>query len=80
MSLQRNIIAASKELIRLCNTSQRGRKMFNIEKWQLLFPLIYLLTAAFIAIVCHVLKVPDGISGLLVGAALTRVKMPTKMP
>jgi hypothetical protein len=49
--------------------------MFNIEKYAILVPLIYLLTAATIAAVFHVLKVPDGISGLIVGAALTRVKM-----
>ncbi len=49
--------------------------MFNIEKYAILVPLVYLLTAAAIAAVFHVLKVPDGISGLIVGAALTRVKM-----
>ena len=52
--------------------------MVNLDNYQPLFPLAYLLVAAVIAIVCHLMKVPDGISGLLVGAALTRVKMPAK--
>ena len=50
----------------------------DLEKYQLLLPMAYLILAAVIAIVCHMLKVPDGIAGLLVGAALTRVKMPGK--
>ena len=49
---------------------------FNIEKYKPIFPMIYLLMAAVIAISCYLLKVPEGISGLLVGAALTRVKVP----
>ena len=39
-----------------------------------LIPMAYLLMAAAIAIGCHLLEVPQGVSGLLVGAALTRVK------
>mgnify|MGYP001047078740 CR=1 FL=1 len=50
----------------------------EIEKYQPLFPMAYLVLAAVIAIVCHLLKVPPGVSGLLVGAALTRVKMPSR--
>lgn len=37
-------------------------------------PLVYLIIAAVIAATFHKLGVPDGITGLLVGAALTRVK------
>ena len=49
----------------------------DLEKYKTptLVPLVYLMAAALIAVVCHLLKVPDGITGLLVGAALTRVKM-----
>ncbi len=43
-----------------------------------LIPMAYLVVAALIAIVCHLLEVPDGVAGLLVGAALTRVKMQNK--
>ena len=50
----------------------------DLEKWKLLFPMAYLGIAAVIAVACHLLKVPEGVSGLLVGAALTRVKMPTR--
>ena len=50
----------------------------NLEKLKLLFPMGYLILAALIAIICHKMEVPNGVSGLLVGAALTRVKMPTR--
>lgn len=46
--------------------------MNRINGWQ---PLVYLLAAAVIAFGGHLLNVPDGIVGLLVGAALTRVKL-----
>lgn len=39
-----------------------------------LIPLIYLALAAGIAIACIKLGVNEGITGMLVGAALTRVK------
>lgn len=54
--------------------------MMNLEKYEPLFPMAYLVLAAVIAISCHLLKLPEGITGLLVGAALTRVKMPAKKP
>ena len=50
--------------------------MFNVEKYKPIFPMVYLVIAAVIAITCHLLDIPAGISGLLVGAALTRVKVP----
>jgi hypothetical protein len=53
--------------------------MINLEKWQSLFPMAYLILATAIAVACHLLKIPETVSGLLVGAALTRVKMPTKV-
>ena len=49
-----------------------------VEKYKMLMPLAYLIVAALIAIGCHLLKVPEGITGLLIGAALTRVKIPSK--
>jgi hypothetical protein len=50
----------------------------DLERYDRLFPMAYLVLGAIIAIVCHMLKIPEGISGLLVGAALTRVKMPVR--
>ena len=50
--------------------------MNDIEKYKPIFPMIYLCLAAIIAIGCFLLNVPEGIAGLLVGAALTRVKIP----
>ena len=52
--------------------------MINFDKYQPLFPMAYLILAALIAITCHLLKLPETVTGLLVGAALTRVKMPAK--
>lgn len=50
----------------------------EIEKYQPVFPMVYLILSLAIVVICHLLKVPDGVTGLLVGAALTRVKIPTK--
>ena len=52
--------------------------MLNIENLQPLVPMAYLVLATCIAIGGHLAGLPEGITGLLVGAALTRVKMPTK--
>jgi hypothetical protein len=49
--------------------------MIQIEKYQPIFPLVYLILAGVIAAVFHLLKVPDGVTGLIIGAALTRVKV-----
>ena len=54
--------------------------MINLEKCRPLFPMLYLVLASIIAVVGHLVKLPEGITGLLVGAALTRVKMPTPPP
>ena len=48
----------------------------NIEKLKPVFPMIYLCLAAIIAVVCYKLGVPETITGLLVGAAITRIKVP----
>jgi len=42
-----------------------------------LIPLVYLLAVAVIGGILHKLGVPAEMNGLIVGAGLTRVKMPT---
>jgi len=49
-----------------------------MEQYKPLFPMAYLILAAVIAIACYKLGVPEAVSGLLVGAAITRVKIPSK--
>jgi hypothetical protein len=41
-------------------------------------PLLYLFISCLIVVVCHLVEVPKDIYMLLVGAALTRVKIPSK--
>ena len=53
-----------------------GKEIINIEKYKPIFPMVYLGIGAVIVIVCKVFEIPDSITGLLVGAALTRVKVP----
>ena len=48
----------------------------DIEKWKPIFPMIYLLLAAIITIACYLIKVPDVVTGAIIGAALSRVKIP----
>lgn len=48
----------------------------KIKDLKPLFPMIYLTLAALIAISCKYLDVDATSTGMLVGAALTRVKMP----
>ena len=55
---------------------EEEKKTIDIEKYKPIFPMIYLVISAGIAIGCNLLGIPEGISGLLVGAALTRVKIP----
>ena len=55
---------------------KKEKKPVDLEKWKPVFPMIYLVISAGIAIGCNLLGIPEGISGLLVGAALTRVKVP----
>lgn len=50
--------------------------MINFQNYQPLVPMAYLILATLIAIGGHLAGLPEGITGLLVGAALTRVKMP----
>lgn len=53
----------------------KDEAMTVIEKLQPLFPMAYLVLAACIAIAGKYAGLSDGIIGLLVGAALTRVKI-----
>ena len=50
--------------------------MLDIEKYKPIFPMIYLLLAAVITIVCYLIKVPEVVTGTIIGAALSRVKVP----
>ena len=49
--------------------------MITAENLKPYMPLIYLVITAAIAVGCHLLKVPEGVTGLLIGAGLTRVKV-----
>jgi len=55
---------------------KKEKKPADLEKYKPIFPMIYLVISAGIAIGCNLLGIPEGVSGLLVGAALTRVKVP----
>jgi len=52
----------------------------NFDNFRPLFPMVYLLIAAGIAIAGHKFELPPEVTGMLVGAALTRVKMPAAKP
>ena len=52
--------------------------MINLDKYQSLIPLLYLLVIALIASVFHVLQVPKEMTALIVGAGLTRVKISSR--
>ena len=49
--------------------------MINIEKYQSLLPLLYLVIIALIAGAFHLLGVPKEMAALIVGAGLTRGKV-----
>lgn len=53
-----------------------SEESFNIEKWKPIFPMIYLLIATIIVIVCKVFEIPELVAGGLIGAVLTRIKVP----
>ena len=54
----------------------RGNNMINIEKYKPVFPMIYLLLAAVITMAFYLIEVPDVVTGAIIGAALSRVKLP----
>ena len=51
--------------------------MVNLQNFQPLFPMLYLIIAGLIAIGGKYAGLDETVTGMLVGAALTRVKMPT---
>ena len=53
-----------------------GKEIINIEKYKPIFPMIYLGIGVVIVIVCKVFEIQDSVAGLLIGAVLTRVKVP----
>lgn len=52
--------------------------MINLERYAILVPLVYLVVTAAIAMASHLAGLPKEVTGMLVGAGLTRVKMPPK--
>ena len=50
----------------------------KIEQYQPLFPMAYLLLSIAAAIAFHYVGVPDTVGGIIIGAAITRVKVPPK--
>lgn len=52
--------------------------MISAENIKPYMPLMYLVIVSLIAIGCHLIGVPENIYMLLVGAGLTRVKIPSK--
>ena len=52
------------------------KRTIDIEKYKPIFPMIYLILATVIIVVCEVFEIPDLVTGGLIGAVLTRVKVP----
>ena len=52
--------------------------MMSLEKYQPLFPMAYLVLSVLSAIAFHYVGVPDTVGGIIIGAAITRVKIPPK--
>ena len=52
--------------------------MIDFEKYKILVPLVYLVITSAIAIVSHMVGLPKEVTGMLIGAGLTRVKMPSQ--
>ena len=50
-----------------------------MEKYQSIFPMVYLMIAIIAAVAFHYTGVPDTIGGIIIGAAMTRVKIPAQM-
>jgi len=55
---------------------KKEKKPVDFEKYKPIFPMIYLVIAAGIAVGGNLLSIPGEITSLLVGAALTKVKTP----
>ena len=52
------------------------KQSFDIEKYKPIFPMVYLVLATVIVIVCKIFEIPELVAGGLIGAVLTRVKVP----
>ena len=52
------------------------KRTIDIEKYKPIFPMIYLILATVIIVVCKVFEIPELVAGGLIGAVLTRVKVP----
>ena len=50
--------------------------MYKLENYKPIFPIIYLILAAIIAMVGKLVDLEPTTLGMIVGAALTRVKIP----
>ena len=50
--------------------------MSTIEMYRPLFPMAYLLLSIIAAVIFHMIGVPDTVGGIVIGAAITRVKQP----
>ena len=50
----------------------------EIEKYEDLIPMAYLLIAIAAAVIFHYVGVPEVVGGIVIGAAITRVKKPAK--
>ena len=53
-----------------------GKEIINIEKYKPIFPMIYLVLATIIVVVCKLFEIPELVAGGLIGAVLTRIKVP----
>jgi len=51
-----------------------------IEELKPIFPMAYLVLSIIAAVVFHYVGVPDTVGGIIIGAAITRVKMPGSKP
>jgi len=50
----------------------------SLDKYEVIFPMIYLLISIAAAVLFHYVGVPEVVGGIIIGAAITRVKVPTK--
>jgi len=71
-----DLVAADLTGMKGVDEMEDEKKPISLEKYKPIFPMIYLVIAAGIAIGGNLLGIPEGVSSLIVGAALTRVKVP----
>lgn len=49
-----------------------------MEKYEILFPMAYLIISIAAAVIFSLCGVPEVVGGIVIGAAITRVKVPAK--